>query len=80
MTNDKAIRVYRRLVYYFESKTPVYFKVYDYKKQMILFRKGLILDLSESKLTCVLKENVLGEIPILLEEINENTITAARVI
>lgn len=78
MTNDKAQRVYRRLLYYFESKTPVYFKVFDHRKQMMLFRIGLIIDLSAEKETCVLKENVLGEIPILLEEINENTINTAR--
>ncbi|MHA1873350.1 MAG: hypothetical protein ACTSVB_04480 [Candidatus Heimdallarchaeaceae archaeon] len=67
--NDKALRVYRKLIYFFENKIPVHFKLENGD-----FRNGLILDLNFEKLTLILKENVMGELPILLEDIDENSI------
>jgi len=71
MTNDKTKgqRVYRRLLYFYENKIPVHFKLEDNN-----WRNGIILDLSEEKLTLVLKEFLMGEIPFLLEDINEDSI------
>jgi len=69
MTNDTGQKVYRKLLYYFKNYIVVHFKDLDN-----IFYNGLILDLNEEKLTMVLRERVRGEIPILLECINENSI------
>jgi hypothetical protein len=68
-TNDAGQIVFRKLLYFYENKLPVHFKLNTGE-----FRNGTILDLSESKLTLVLKERVFGEMPFLLEEINPGTI------
>ncbi len=60
---------YRKLLYYFENKIKIHFKDLD-----DIFYNGLILDLNEKKLTLVLRERIRGEIPILLEFINPNSI------
>lgn len=72
MTNDneKGQRVYRKLIYYYENNLSVHFKL----EKNDDFRNGIILDLSEKKLTLVLKEFVMGTIPLLLEEIKEDSI------
>ena len=70
MTNDKNNRTYRLLLYYFENKIPVHFKLLTGE-----FRNGIILDLNENKYTLVLDEFVFGEKPFLLEEIDDNTIS-----
>ncbi len=70
MTNEIGQMNYRKLLYFFENKIKVHFKDLDH-----IFYNGLILDLSEEKLTMVLRERVRGEIPILLEFINPNSIT-----
>ena len=70
MTNEKGQRVYRKLLYYYKNNLPVHFKL----EKNDAFRNGIILDLSEEKLTLVLKEFVMGTIPLLLEEIKENSI------
>lgn len=70
MKNEIGQINYRKLLYYFENKIPVHFK--DLNK---IFYNGLILDLNEEKLTLVLKERTRGEIPILLEDIDPNSIT-----
>ena len=77
MTTQTNDRVYRKLLYYFESGKKVYFKVTQNKQ--ILFRVGLILDLNQSKSFVILRENVLGEIPVLFEDIIEDTINLAEV-
>ena len=69
MTNDKAKRTYRKLYYFFENKIPVHFKLETRE-----FRNGEILDLNSEKLTLILKEFVFGEIPLLLEDINPDSI------
>ena len=69
MTNEIGQRVYRKLLYFFENNLMVHFKDLD-----TIFYNGLILDLNEEKLTLVLRERVRGEIPFLLENINEDSI------
>ena len=39
-----------------------------------IWYNGLILDLSESKLTMVIKERLRGSLPILLEDIKTDSI------
>ena len=73
MTNDKAKRTYRKLSYFYENKIPVHFKLETGE-----FRNGEILDLNDEKLTLILKEFVFGEIPLLLEDINSNSINKFR--
>lgn len=76
MTNDTrqtALRNYRKLNYFYESKTPVHFKI-----QTGEFRNGIILDLNQEKLVMVLKEDIIGCIPLLLEDIKEETIIKKR--
>lgn len=70
MTNDIGQTVYRKLLYFFENNLRVHFKDLDN-----IFYNGLILDLNEEKLTLVLRERVRGEIPFLLENINEDSIS-----
>lgn len=60
---------YRKLLYFFKNKVKVHFKNLEN-----IFYNGLILDLSELKLTMVLQERVIGSIPILLEEIKTDSI------
>lgn len=77
MTTQTNDRVYRKLLYYFECQKKVYFKVSQ--NSQVLFRVGLILDLNQDKSFVILRENVLGEIPILFEDIIEDTINLAEV-
>lgn len=65
MTKDIGQRNYRKLFYYFENKIPIHIKLNSGQ-----WCNGNILDLNENKLTMVLKEFVRGELPILLEEID----------
>ena len=70
MTNDKRTEeTYRKLLYFFENQIKVHFK--DFNN---IFFNGLILDLNYSKLTMVLQERMKGTVPILLEEINSDSI------
>jgi len=71
MTNDKGHKIYRKLLYYFENKLPVHFKL-ELNND---FRNGYIIDLNEEKLTLVLNEFVMGSIPFLLEDIKEGSIS-----
>ena len=73
MTNEIGQEVYRKLLYFYEKKIYVHFKDVD-----DIFYNGLILDLNEDKLTLVLAERVRGEIPILLEFINPNSIESFK--
>lgn len=70
MENEIGERNYRKLLYYFTNGFVVHFTDLD-----DIFYNGLILDLNEDKLTMVLRERVKGEIPILLEFINTDSIT-----
>ena len=70
MKNETGQGVYRKLLYFFENQIKVHFK--DNNE---IFYNGLILDLNENKLTLVLAERVRGEIPILLEFINPDSIS-----
>lgn len=80
MTLTQNQKIYKKLLYYFENKIPIYFKLNNVFNQNgePLFRVGLILDLSEDKSTLVIKENVLGELPFLFEEIDYYSINPAR--
>jgi len=69
MTNERGLKTYRKLVYFYENKIKVHFKDLD-----DIFYNGVIIDLSEKKLTMVLRERVRGTIPILLEFVNPETI------
>lgn len=69
MKNEIGQMNYRKLLYFFENKVKVHFKDLDH-----IFYNGLILDLNEEKQTMVLAERVRGELPILLELIDSNSI------
>lgn len=69
MKNEIGERNYRKLLYYFKNSLVVHFTDLDK-----IFYNGLILDLDEEKLTMVLKERIKGEMPFLLECINEDSI------
>ena len=70
MTEDKTTHdTYRKLKYFYDNKTLVHFK--DFNN---VFYNGEILDLDEKHLTLVLNERRKGEMPILLEHINPNSI------
>ena len=69
MTNDKGLRICKKLSYFFEEQIAIHFKLETGE-----FRNGYIIDLNSEKLTIVFKEFVLGTIPLLLEEIKENSI------
>jgi len=70
MENEIGQNNYRKLIYFFENKIKVHFKDLDET-----WYNGLILDLSEIKLTLVIKEDVRGEIPVLLEDIKPSSIS-----
>jgi len=70
--NEYGRRVYRKLLYFSERGQAVHFTA----SETGAFYNGIILDLNEDKLTMVLKEFKFGEIPFLLEDINEDSIAA----
>ena len=67
--NEKGQKVFRLLNYFFENKIIVHFKLMNGD-----FRNGEILDLDLDKQTLLLKENIMGELPLALEDINEDSI------
>ena len=70
MTYDKiAGDAYRKFLFFFENKIKVHFKDLDE-----IFYNGLILDLDFEHKTMVLAERVKGEMPILLEMVNPESI------
>lgn len=69
MTNEIGQNNYRKFLYFYENEIKVHFKDVDG-----IFYNGLIVDLSEKKLTMVLQERVKGTIPILLEFIKPYSI------
>jgi len=71
MTNEN--NTYDKLNYFFTEKIKVFFTLKTGQ-----FRKGMILDLNSKMRTVVLKEDVLGDIPILFEEINWFSIQIAK--
>lgn len=71
MTNDKE--KYDKLNYFFIEKKKVFFRL-----NSGLWRKGFIIDLNERMKTIVLKEDILGEIPILFEEVIFSSIAFAK--
>ena len=74
MTKDKiAKESLRKLHYFFENQIKIHFKDFDE-----IWYNGLIIDLSEEKLTMVLKEDFRGTIPILLENVNPDSIVKFR--
>ena len=66
---DKAQRIYRKILYYFEKQIDIHINT------SFGYRNGKILDLNEKKLTLVIKDKVLGETPIILEDIYEDSIS-----
>ena len=70
--NEYGLRVYRKLLYFFSNNIAVHFTAYEYGQ----FYNGTIIDLNEKALTLVLKEFKFGEIPFLLEDINDESIAA----
>lgn len=71
MENDDMI--YDKLNYFFQTNQKVFFTLKEG-----FFRKGFVIDLSKKMRTVVLREDVLGEIPILFEEIQEVSIQRAK--
>ena len=74
MTNDKGQINYRKLLYFYSNELWVHFKDLNG-----IFYNGPILDLNEDKLTLVIKERVRGELPILLEDIDSDSIEAFKI-
>jgi hypothetical protein len=70
MKEEIGIENYRKLLYFFENDCEVHFKDLDG-----IWYNGLILDLSETKLTLVLSERIMGTIPLLLECIDPDSIS-----
>ena len=50
MINEKGLRIYRKLLYYYENKISVHVN------SIFGYRNGLILDLNKNKLTVVIKD------------------------
>ena len=66
-------RIYRKLLFYQENKKAIHIKLVGGG-----WRNGNILDLSQKKFTLVLDEFKMGAIPILLEDILEDSIDEYR--
>ena len=73
MNNELGKQVYRKLIYFYEKKILVHFSLNSGG-----WKNGEIIDLDEEKLTLVLKENVEGELPFLLEDIKLDSIKQFR--
>jgi len=73
MTNEIGQKNLRKLNYFFENKILIHFK--DLSG---IWFNGEIVDLSESKLVMVLNERKKGTIPIMLEDIETNSIVEFR--
>jgi len=69
--NEKGLRIYRKLLYYFENKISVHIN------STFGFRNGIIVDLSETKLTVVIDDKKECS-PMLLEDIYEDSIDKVR--
>lgn len=69
MTNEIGQINFRKLSYFFENKLKIHFKDLD-----DIFYNGLIVDLNEATLTLILQERVRGIIPIILEQIQSDSI------
>ena len=69
MIDETGQNNFRKLLYFFENNIKIHFKDLDG-----IFYNGLIIDLNEEKHTLVLLERVKGSIPILLEDIDSNSI------
>ena len=70
---NTGIQVLRKLSYFYDNKLPVHFCLLAGG-----WKNGKIIDLSETKLTLVLKEFKEGVLPFLLEDIDSNTIEAYK--
>ena len=71
MTNEIGDINYRKLSYFYENKILVHFIDND-----DIFYNGLILNLSREEHTLILDERVKGDIPIILEDIKTDSISA----
>lgn len=69
MNNEIGQKNYRKLLYFYENKIKIHFKDLDE-----IFYNGLIIDLSEEKLSMILQERIRGTLPILLEFIKHDSI------
>jgi hypothetical protein len=65
---------YRKLLYFFENKKAVHFVKTDG-----IWQNGMIEDLNEKKLTLVLNEFKQGMTPILLEDIDTDSISLYKI-
>jgi len=70
MTKDKIAQdAYRKLIYFYKDKIKVHFKDFN-----DIFYNGLVIDLNDASKIMILIENVKGTIPILLEDVNPDSI------
>ena len=70
MTKDKiAHDALRKLRYFYDNKILIHFK--DFNE---IFYNGEIINLNEETLSMVFKERVRGTMPILLENVNPDSI------
>ena len=70
MNEEIGQRNYRKLLYFFKNKKEVHFRDLNG-----IFYNGLIIDLNEKKLTMVLRERINGILPLLLEDIQTDSIS-----
>jgi len=73
MNDELGTKVYRKLLYFFENMIPIHFRLNSNG-----WKNGLIKELDEKNLNMVLKENIEGELPFLLEDINLESIAKFR--
>jgi hypothetical protein len=72
MIDETTQRIFRKLSWYFENKIPIHVN------SIFGFRNGMILDLSEKKMTVVIKDMKGCCTPLLLEDIYEDSISEYR--
>lgn len=72
MEHEYGQRVYRKLLYFFNNSIAIHFTL----TETGAFFNGIIMDLNEDKLTMVINELKLGQIPFALEDLNEDSIAA----
>jgi hypothetical protein len=69
MTNEYDDRIYRKLLYFYDNQLVIHFKLLSGE-----FRNGLIRDLNREEGVMNIKEFKMGDISILFEDINGESI------
>ena len=69
MTNEYDDRIYRKLLYFYENQLVIHFKLISGE-----FRNGIIRNLNREEAVMNINEFKIGDISVLFEDINENSI------